>query len=289
MTAVRPDVRRAARAELLDDRARPQFQRLLDADPYVNAAIAARFAGARSLAAQRIGGHVSGVRDGTELAAACFAGSNLVLIGPGAAPWSSVASFVASRPRRCSSIVGRADAVHALWGQLEAHWGQPRAVRPEQPLLVLDRPPTVPRDREVRIAKPAQAERYLAAAAAMFAEELGVSPHVSPGTSAFRARVHNLIDARLAFLRVDFRGQVVFKAEIGALTRYTAQIQGVWVRPDLRGQGIGTAALATVLAHALTLAPTASLYVNDFNVAARRLYARLGMRHHATLATVLLP
>jgi predicted GNAT family acetyltransferase len=30
------------------------------------------------------------------------------------------------------------------------------------------------------------------------------------------------------------------------------------------------------------------LYVNDFNVPARRMYARLGMREHATLATVLL-
>ena len=39
--------------------------------------------------------------------------------------------------------------------------------------------------------------------------------------------------------------------------------------------------------HALQLAPTASLYVNDFNVPARRLYERLGMHHSATLATVL--
>jgi predicted GNAT family acetyltransferase len=62
----------------------------------------------------------------------------------------------------------------------------------------------------------------------------------------------------------------------------------VWVRPDLRGRGIATAALATVFAHALALAPSVSLCVNDFNVAARRLYARLGMRQHATLSTVLL-
>jgi predicted GNAT family acetyltransferase len=31
-----------------------------------------------------------------------------------------------------------------------------------------------------------------------------------------------------------------------------------------------------------------SLYVNDFNTAARRMYERLGMREAATLATVLL-
>jgi predicted GNAT family acetyltransferase len=140
----------------------------------------------------------------------------------------------------------------------------------------------------VRLARANQLERYLAAAATMFTEELGVSPHVSPGTAAFHARIRGLIAERRAFVSTDFRGQVVFKAEIGAVTRHTAQIQGVWVRPDLRGRGIGSAGLATVLAHALTLAPTASLYVNGFNVAARRMYARLGMRQHATLATVLL-
>ena len=40
--------------------------------------------------------------------------------------------------------------------------------------------------------------------------------------------------------------------------------------------------------YALTLAPTVSLYVNDFNLVARRSYDRLGMREVATLATVLL-
>jgi predicted GNAT family acetyltransferase len=122
----------------------------------------------------------------------------------------------------------------------------------------------------------------------MFAEELGVSPHVSPGTAAFLARVRGLISERRAFASADFRGQIVFKAEIGAVSRHTAQVQGVWVRPDLRGRGIGARGLATVLAHALTIAPSVSLYVNDFNVPARRMYARLGMREHATLATVLL-
>jgi hypothetical protein len=60
------------------------------------------------------------------------------------------------------------------------------------------------------------------------------------------------------------------------------------VRPDLRGRGIATSALAAVCQHALALAPTVSLYVNDFNTTALRLYARLGMRQVATLATVLL-
>jgi predicted GNAT family acetyltransferase len=167
-------------------------------------------------------------------------------------------------------------------------WGAPRAVREEQPLLVLDRPIPVAADPSVRLAAIADLERYMAASAAMCADELGVSPYVAPGVEAFRARVVELITSARALASFDHRGQVVFKADVGVVSPTTAQIQGVWVRPDLRGRGVATAGMATVVNYALTLAPSVSLYVNDFNAPARRVYAKLGMRRHATLATVLL-
>ena len=136
--------------------------------------------------------------------------------------------------------------------------------------------------------RPGQLERYLSASAAMFAEELGVSPYRGPAASGFRVRTAELIASGRAFARVDFRGQVVFKAEIGAVTAATAQLQGVWVRPDRRGRGYGTAGLAAVIARALELAPTVSLYVNDFNAPALRVYEKLGLRPAGTMATVLL-
>ena len=71
------------------------------------------------------------------------------------------------------------------------------------------------------------------------------------------------------------------------ITARTCQVQGVWVRPELRGQGLGTTALAAVFAQALRLAPTVSLYVNDYNAPARAVYERLGMRQVASLSTVL--
>ena len=59
------------------------------------------------------------------------------------------------------------------------------------------------------------------------------------------------------------------------------------MRPDMRGRGVGTGAMAAVIDYALQLAPRVSLYVNDFNYPARRLYERLGMRRIGTLSTVL--
>jgi predicted GNAT family acetyltransferase len=81
---------------------------------------------------------------------------------------------------------------------------------------------------------------------------------------------------------------VLFKAEIGAVSRSACQIQGVWVAPSHRGRGIGTAGTAAVVEYARTaIAPVVSLYVNDFNAPARAAYARVGFREVGRYASVL--
>jgi predicted GNAT family acetyltransferase len=222
------------------------------------------------------------------MTAACYNGGNLIPVGGDAASWQALAAAAGRRARNCTSVVGRADAVRAMWAVLAPLWGEPRAMRERQPLLVTAEPAAVAGDESVRRATMSDLDRYLAAASTMFAEELGVSPRVSPGGVAFRNRVVDLITSGRALASFDFRGQIVFKADLGVITPHTCQIQGVWVRPDLRRRGLGTAAMASVLSHALGRAPTASLYVNDFNAAARRVYEKLGMREHAVLTTVLL-
>ena len=66
------------------------------------------------------------------------------------------------------------------------------------------------------------------------------------------------------------------------------QIQGVWVHPDWRGHGLGTAGTATLAAAVVDTGRIASLYVNSFNTVARAAYARVGFEQVATFATVLL-
>jgi predicted GNAT family acetyltransferase len=160
-------------------------------------------------------------------------------------------------------------------------------VLPNQPFLVTKSLYGVDFDWSVRRVRPSELPNYLPAAIAMFTEELGVSPMSNGSGAGFRARVAELIHAGRAFARFGPRGQVEFKAEIGGLSCDTAQIQGVWVRPELRGRGMGTGAVGAVLDYALDSAPSASLYVNHFNEPARRMYQRLGMRQTRTLATVL--
>ncbi|HEX5495614.1 MAG TPA: GNAT family N-acetyltransferase, partial [Mycobacteriales bacterium] len=65
-------------------------------------------------------------------------------------------------------------------------------------------------------------------------------------------------------------------------------VQGVWVHPDRRGHGMGTAGTAAVVADALaTVAPVASLYVNDYNAPARAAYRRVGFSQVGSFMSVL--
>jgi predicted GNAT family acetyltransferase len=85
------------------------------------------------------------------------------------------------------------------------------------------------------------------------------------------------------------RGRVVFKADIGSVGVGAAQVQGVWLAPALRGQGLAEPLMAAVTDQVLTrIAPEASLYVNDFNVPARATYRALGYAEVGTFSTVLL-
>jgi ribosomal protein S18 acetylase RimI-like enzyme len=274
-------VRRLDTADLSSLRA------MVDAEPFANAVLAARLDAVSTLDPRRVGGEVLGIGATGAITAACYSGGNLLPVGGDPPAWTEFGEYLGRRRRTCSSIVGPVEMVAVLWSALSRHWAPPRAVRASQPLLVLDRSaPTTP-DPQVRPARVSDLERYLPAAAAMFGEELGMAPLTGASRVAYRSRLAELIAAGRAFVRVDERGEVVFKAELATVSRHTSQVQGVWVRPDCRGRGVATAAMAAVIEHALRIAPSVSLYVNDFNLPGRRLYERLGMRQVGTLSTVL--
>jgi predicted GNAT family acetyltransferase len=217
----------------------------------------------------------------------CFAGANLIPLTGGPDAVRAFADRALRGARACSSLVGPAHLVLPLWEQLAPVWGVARDVRPVQPLLALPGPPAVPVDPEVRPVRPHEVDRYLPAAVAMFTEEVGVDPRGSDGGRSYRARVADLIASGRAWARFE-GGEVVFKAEIGSLSGQVGQIQGVWVHPRHRGRGLGVGGTAAIAAGVRTLGRVPSLYVNDFNTAARRAYARVGFEPVGTFATVLL-
>jgi len=278
-------VLRLAGARLLDDRDLPALRALLDSDPVAYCFVASRVEAA-GLEPWRLGAEVWGY-GGHPLAAACFSGTNLVPIGSSGPALRSFADRARRQGRRCSSIVGLADAVRPFWEQLAPYWGTPREFRPSQPLLAIGRPPAVPPDPAVRRVRPDELDALMPACVAMFTEEVGTSPLGADGGATYRARVRDLVAAGRAFARIE-GGEVIFKAEVGAVSRRACQVQGVWVHPRHRGRGLGTAGTAAVVAEALrSLAPVVSLYVNDFNAPARAAYRRVGLTDVGTFASVL--
>ncbi|MEE6296451.1 GNAT family N-acetyltransferase [Georgenia wangjunii] len=228
-------------------------------------------------------------RDGA-LRALCWTGANLVPVGlTDPADVVDVAAHLRARGRRCSSIVGPADQVLALWQRLEPAWSRPREIRADQPSMAISQDPAVQPDPRVRLGRLDELDLIIPACVAMFTEEVGYSPVSSGG--AYEARVHELVATGRSYVRIDEgrRGpRVVFKAEVGALAQGVAQVQGVWVHPSLRGKGLAAAGMAAVVADARArLAPTVSLYVNDFNAPALATYRRTGFAQVGTYATVL--
>ena len=189
--------------------------------------------------------------------------------------------------RRCSSIVGPADAVGEIWRQLAPFWDRPREIRACQPLMAIVRDPLVEPDPAVRRVRPDEIGILLPASVAMFTEEVGVSPIGADGGAAYRARVSELVTHGRSFARID-AGAIVFKAEVGAVTPHACQIQGVWVPPALRGRGHASHGMAALVSIArLAFAPVVSLYVNDFNAPARATYQRVGFTEVGTFMSVL--
>ncbi|HEV7710967.1 MAG TPA: GNAT family N-acetyltransferase [Asanoa sp.] len=270
----------------LGETERGAVERLLDTDPYGAAQVAERVA-ARGLAWWRADGRVFGYGSRRHVEALCWLGGHLTPVNAGPSAVAAFAERLAAEERTCSSIVGRADAVLGLWDRLGGEWGPAREIRPQQPLLVADAMPDLAIDRAVRVVRTEETDDLFPAAVDMYTEEVGVSPLVDDGGVGYRRRVADLVRARRAYARfVD--GEVVFKAELAVVTKHTAQIQGVWVAPEWRGKGLAAPALAAVMRDALRrVAPTVSLYVNDYNQPARRAYARCGFRPVGEFATVL--
>ncbi|HUA43398.1 MAG TPA: GNAT family N-acetyltransferase [Streptosporangiaceae bacterium] len=276
---------RSASLRLLTDHDRDEALALCDRDPVANIFVSARIRAA-GIDPSRLGGQLWGYSDGGQLTALCYSGANLVPVEAGPDAVTAFASRARMQGRRCSSIVGPAEAVSQLWSQLAPSWGPPRDVRPVQPVLAMSGPSPLEADPLVRMVRPHELDTVLPSCIAMFTEEVGVSPIGADGGVAYRARMADLIAAGRSLARID-DGKVIFKAEIGAVTPQASQVQGVWVPPDVRGRGHAIRGMAAVVRAALQLAPVVTLYVNDFNAPARAAYRRVGFTQAGTFMSVL--
>jgi len=279
-------------------------------DPVASVLAASRVRVAASAGLERSGGHGLLYPASERPRALCWVGANVVpvlgaLEGSDAeAALDAFAAALRRQGRTASSIVGPAAHALGLLERLEGAWGPVREVRAAQPSLMITRPSDVVPDPEVRLASPDELAALLPASVAMFLEEVGYSP-LGGSPTAYVERVRRLAQEGRTFVRtapgpgaslsvsgaahegLPLREHVVFKAELGAVAGEVAQVQGVWVTPARRGEGIAAPAMAAVVAGALARFPVVSLYVNSYNERALATYRRVGFEQVGTFATVL--
>ncbi|MFP5334647.1 MAG: GNAT family N-acetyltransferase [Actinomycetes bacterium] len=281
--------------KVLDDADVRAVVDLCEQDPVANVFVSSRVA-AVGCDARKLGGELWGYWRRGRLASACWAGANLVPVEADDVSLDAFAAKARRQGRRCSSMVGPADAVLGLWERLVPAWGPAREVRPDQPLMAVTGAPLVTPDPAVRRTTRDDLDVLYPACVAMFTEEVGYSPETGDGGTTYRRRVTELVDLGRSFARVeqlDGRPQVVFKAELGAVAPGVVQVQGVWVHPALRGRGMAAPGMAAVVAQTRRRFTwpgrdtAVSLYVNAYNHRAVAAYERVGFRRVGTFATVL--
>jgi hypothetical protein len=256
-------------------------------DPAANVFVAARI---EEGALRSSPGSLLGFRNDGRLRSMCWVSANVVPVECDTEAAEAFAARIRRWHKGCASIFGPSEQVLALWQVLEHSWGRARAVRAHQPLMATaqrSEKAGVAADPRVRFARLEEVDIVMPAAAAMFTDEIGYPPYRG-SSRGYRALIAGLIADRHTVVWVE-NDEVLFKADVGSAAVNAAQIQGVWLTPRLRGQGrsktLMAAATDLILEH---VAPLATLYVNDFNVAARATYRAIGYREVGAFTTILL-
>jgi len=190
-------------------------------------------------------------------------------------------------------VVGERQTVELLWSLIGPSFPAPREVRRHQFVYAVEagrlvNDPRAPARGVARLAERSDEDQVLELSAAMYTEEMGENP-MARDPDGYRRRVRMLISRGWTYV-YEAAGQLQFKMDVGCASNHTAQIQGVYVPPDLRGRGVGATAMSACCELAFDRHPNLSLYVNDFNTPAVALYERIGFqREPYDFQTIMLP
>jgi predicted GNAT family acetyltransferase len=110
--------------------------------------------------------------------------------------------------------------------------------------------------------------------AGAYVELNGVDP-ASKDPKGFRARVLSRIEMKRIWVLKDEKG-VAFKADIVSMTDDAVYLEGIITRSDLRGTGLGSAALSALCRRLLRRHKAVCLFANAENQPLLSFYNRIG-------------
>ena len=269
--------RGAVRVESLSDANRSRVVEYLERSPYENVFLV--YVVREALALQR---EVRIARDGDDVIGAGLFGSNLVLAAERDA-LPALAELGKGRDER--AIVGPSATIREYWHLVRDAHAPARLVRERQPVMAVDRASLRAGASSTNVRRAKESEWQIVArnSAAMISGEIEADARGE--MPEFGAGIRRMIQLGLWWVG-ERDDRLCFFCNVGAWSGTTAQLQGIWTPPDMRGQRVATEALGAICSALLCFVPSLSLYVNEFNVPARALYRRLGFRDVGELQTI---
>lgn len=183
---------------------------------------------------------------------------------------------LAQECRSAHMVLGQQDNVETFW-TCYADGGQSPRLNCRELLLELRWPIEV-RDTVagLRLATLDDLDLIVPAHAQSAFDESGVDPNqVDP--AGFRQRCSRRIELGQTWVWIE-GGRLIFKAEVITDTSAVAYLEGVWVDPQDRGQGIGSNCMSQLGRDLLTRSSSVCLLVNENSEGARACYKRAGYK-----------
>lgn len=131
------------------------------------------------------------------------------------------------------------------------------------------------RSVELRPAQPIECDAMMALDLAMVREELGIDPFSSDLVGFERGWRRRIAEWR-AWVAGPLGGPIGCKVDQAAVSPHVVQLAGVYTAPERRRTGLARRAVGEMCHLLLRQVPRVVLYVHRGNVAALRLYHRLG-------------
>ena len=180
---------------------------------------------------------------------------------------------------RAHMMMGEIEKIEHFWNLYGAGGQAPRLMCRE--LLFEQRFPVEVKKpvRGLRRATLRDLEMLLPVHAEMVCEGGGVNP-MEKDANGFRLRCARRIEQGRVWVLIE-NGRLIFKADIISDTPEVAYLEGIYVSPEDREQGIGQACLSQLTRHLLARTKVVSLLVNELNQAASAFYLKAGFKLRA--------
>jgi len=187
-----------------------------------------------------------------------------------------VADRIITRMIPVRAIISPANLVEELWKHLRNRVDPPTVVRMTQPIYAIRRRFDYPELKEARFSTMRDLDALVPACAAMHKEEVGIDP-LERDAQGYRERIRELVERKRSIIRVLDK-TIVSKCEFSAVTDEAVQLMGVWTHPHYRRRGLMKDTLREVCGYLFRKGRIVTLFVNDFNRPAIRLYESLGFQ-----------